>query len=146
MPEVTNTSKSSGKDAPPASGAWFETMPSGNRQFFDLSPNRPYVLESGTELSAPQVAYETWGTLDAAASNAILVCHALTGDAHAHGVLVPASQHPDGGTTLLAQVNHWTPIVSLWCAQMFWVAVKAARDPLRSIQVRVGGGAVISPS
>ena len=69
-------------------------MPSGNRQFFDLSPNRPYVLESGTELSAPQVAYETWGTLDAAASNAILVCHALTGDAHAHGDAGPGQPTP----------------------------------------------------
>ena len=85
MPEVTNTSKSSGKDAPPASGAWFETMPSGNRQFFDLSPNRPYVLESGTELSAPQVAYETWGTLDAAASKCNS-CVSLAGTTDNSGV------------------------------------------------------------
>lgn len=31
------------------------------------------------------LAFETWGTLNAAADNAVLVCHALTGDAHATG-------------------------------------------------------------
>jgi homoserine O-acetyltransferase len=31
------------------------------------------------------MAFETWGELSAAADNAILVCHALTGDSHAHG-------------------------------------------------------------
>jgi homoserine O-acetyltransferase/O-succinyltransferase len=35
------------------------------------------------------VAYETWGTLDARASNAVLVLHALTGDSHATGPVAP---------------------------------------------------------
>ncbi|MHB1018361.1 MAG: homoserine O-acetyltransferase MetX [Coriobacteriia bacterium] len=39
-------------------------------------------LAGGGTLAGVEVAYETFGTLDHAASNAMLVCHALSGDAH----------------------------------------------------------------
>ncbi|WP_306295720.1 homoserine O-acetyltransferase [Arthrobacter sp. STN4] len=39
-------------------------------------------LEAGGELPAVTVAYECWGTLDAAGSNAVLIQHALTGSTH----------------------------------------------------------------
>ncbi len=42
--------------------------------------DQPLVLDCGQSLSPFQVAYCTYGTLNAAKSNAILVCHALTGD------------------------------------------------------------------
>jgi homoserine O-acetyltransferase len=46
----------------------------------------PLVLDSGANLSPLTVAYETWGTLNSDKSNAILVCHALTGDQYVTGV------------------------------------------------------------
>jgi homoserine O-acetyltransferase len=48
-----------------------------------LTLERPFTLESGAVLPAVSIAYRTWGTLAPGADNAIVVCHALTGSAHA---------------------------------------------------------------
>lgn len=45
-----------------------------------LAQDAPLVLESGAQLSHVPLAYKTHGTLNAEKSNAILVCHGLTGD------------------------------------------------------------------
>jgi homoserine O-acetyltransferase/O-succinyltransferase len=52
-------------------------------QFFDLP--RPLILDCGRELYPVRIAYETYGTVASARDNVILVCHALSGDAHAAG-------------------------------------------------------------
>ena len=44
--------------------------------------DRPLALDAGSVLSPFQIAYQTYGELNEARSNAILVCHALTGDQH----------------------------------------------------------------
>jgi homoserine O-acetyltransferase len=47
------------------------------------SLDRPFTFECGAVLPEIRIAYETWGELGPAGDNAVLVVHALTGDAHA---------------------------------------------------------------
>jgi homoserine O-acetyltransferase len=60
----------------------------------------PLRLDGGVLLSPVEIAYETYGSLNADASNAILICHALTGDQHV------ASAHPRTG-----KPGWWTRMV-----------------------------------
>jgi homoserine O-acetyltransferase len=74
-------------------GGWVEGDPVGDRVFLDLPELFP--LERGGVLPSVRVAYETWGTLAADDSNAVLVEHALTGDSHVVGAAGPG--HPTPG-------------------------------------------------
>lgn len=76
----------------PASAAWREGDPVGNRRFLDIGP---LDLEAGGALPQVTMAYETWGTLSPTGDNAVLVLHALTGDSHVTGPAGPG--HPTAG-------------------------------------------------
>ena len=52
-------------------------------RYLDLP--EPVRLDCGRELQPVRVAYETYGTLSPRRDNVVLVCHALSGDAHAAG-------------------------------------------------------------
>ncbi|MFD0516607.1 homoserine O-acetyltransferase family protein [Paractinoplanes durhamensis] len=73
-----------------------DSVGSVDTQFLDLPASLP--LDCGRELRAVRVAYETYGTLSPERDNAILVCHALSGDAHAAGLsgTAPAASTRDG--------------------------------------------------
>ena len=48
----------------------------------EFGADTPLTMDAGVLLSPFSIAYQTYGTLNAAKSNAVLVCHALTGDQH----------------------------------------------------------------
>jgi homoserine O-acetyltransferase/O-succinyltransferase len=73
----------------PVTGAWRPGDEPGRRQFVTCFTDRPLALRAGGTLSPVTVAYETWGALSPARDNALLVCHALTGDSHAAGPAEP---------------------------------------------------------
>src|ERR1700674_3079028 len=65
-------------------------------QFLDL-PKR-LSLDCGHDLHPIRVAYETYGTVSPARDNVVLVCHALSGDAHAAGfTTTPAGESTRDG-------------------------------------------------
>jgi len=70
---------------PPVTGAWRPGDHPGARHFESLGEQ----WVRGGRLPSVRVAYETWGTLNAARDNAVLVLHALTGDSHVTGAAGP---------------------------------------------------------
>ncbi|MDT7848648.1 homoserine O-acetyltransferase [Methylophilus glucosoxydans] len=55
---------------------------------------RPLTLKSGAVLPQYHLAYETYGELNAAKSNAVLICHALSGNHHVAGRYTPEDKYP----------------------------------------------------
>ncbi len=77
---------------PPISGGWRDGDPVGERRFLSIGA---FTTETGAELPHVRFAYESFGELNTAGDNAILVFHALTGDSHLVGPAGPG--HPTDG-------------------------------------------------
>jgi homoserine O-acetyltransferase len=65
-----------------------------------FGPDKPLRLDAGVELSPFQIAYMTYGELDARRANAILICHALSGDQYVFGTH-PATGKPGWWETMV---------------------------------------------
>lgn len=82
--------------ATPASKSAAGSAGTVETQFLDLP--EPLALDGGRTLYPVRIAYETYGTLSPARDNVILVCHALSGDAHAAGFAkTPATESTRDG-------------------------------------------------
>jgi homoserine O-acetyltransferase len=68
--------------------------------FVRFGAEQPLALDSGVVLSPVQIAYQTYGSLNAARSNAVLICHALTGDQHVANIH-PVTGKPGWWETLI---------------------------------------------
>ena len=65
-----------------------------------FGPDRPLLLDCGIDLHPIQIAYQTYGALNAERSNAVLICHALTGDQHVANIH-PVTQKPGWWETMV---------------------------------------------
>lgn len=94
---------------PPATGAWRDGDPDGDRLFANLGP---MDFECGGNLPHVRMAYETWGELNESRDNAVLILHALTGDSHVSGS-AGGSHRTEGwwgdvvGPGLAVDTNKW---------------------------------------
>jgi homoserine O-acetyltransferase/O-succinyltransferase len=91
----------------------------GSRRFvtFRGPGDADFTFEGGGHLEEVTVAYETWGTLNDERSNAVLVEHALTGDAHAAGEVGPGQATPGWWNGLIGpgmgvDTNQWFVVCS----------------------------------
>ena len=73
-------------DSEPRRGEGTQQVDHPTSQVAVFGADKPLRLDSGVDLTPFQIAYQTYGALNAARSNAVLVCHALTGDQHVANV------------------------------------------------------------
>jgi len=59
-----------------------------------VEPEQPLELDCGRKLAPIEVAYETYGQLNEGGDNVVLICHALSGDAHVAGYHGPDDKKP----------------------------------------------------
>lgn len=88
------------KDAPGQADERLREADHPSSQLALFGPDQPLRLDCGIDLAPFQIAYQTYGTLNADRSNAILVCHALTMDQHMANIH-PVTGKPGGWLAMI---------------------------------------------
>ena len=96
---------------------WREQMKSAAGSVGIVSPQRfqsvaPLVLQNGSVLDTYELVYETYGELNGEKSNALLICHALSGHHHAAGLHQEDDANQAGGTPVSARARPSTQMLS----------------------------------
>jgi len=94
MGEVSRTSEQEVADSPREADQPHESL------IARFGADEPLKLDAGVDLAPLQIAYKTYGTLNAARSNAVLICHALTGDQHVASIH-PVTKKPGWWETMI---------------------------------------------
>ena len=93
-------------------------------------------------LESHELVYETYGQLNSAGDNAVLICHALSGSHHAAGFPPLTIAVRAGGIWRLARGNQSTPTVCLWSAQITSAVAMAHQAPTPSTPLPTNHGVV----
>ena len=80
--DIDGNTRAAGASRAPARGGRVSEADTPSSPFVRFGTEKPLILDSGGRLVDLQIAYQTYGTLNRDRSNAILICHALTGDQH----------------------------------------------------------------
>ena len=88
------------RDSPDAAARAREADEPRDSPLARFGADQPLKLDAGVELSPFQIAYKTYGTLNAERTNAVLICHALTGDQHV-ATSIPVTGKPGWWETMV---------------------------------------------
>ena len=103
----------------------------------------PFLMECGTALPSLEIAYTVHGSLNGEGTNAILVCHALTGDAHAADAALPGGRTATGwfngvvGPGRGIDTDRYFVVCSNILGSCYGTTGPASIDPLRGVPYRM---------
>ena len=102
----------------------------------------PFTFANGEVLECHELVYETYGELNSAGDNAVLICHALSGSHHAAGFHSADDRRPGWWDLAIGPGNQSTPIGCLWSAQITSAVAMAHQAPTPSTPLPTNHGVV----